>query len=62
MALDEPKENDSVFDVDGFQYLVDKDLLEKAKPIKVDYLNIGFKIDSGMDFGAASGCAGCSCS
>ena len=62
MALDEPKENDNVYDVDGFQYLVDKDLLEKAKPIKVDYLNIGFKIDSGMDFGAASGCAGCSCS
>jgi hypothetical protein len=62
MALDEPKETDSVFDIEGFQYLVDNDLLEKAKPIKVDFLNIGFKIESGMEFGPASGCAGCSCS
>ena len=62
MALDEPKENDSVFDVDGFQYLVNNDLLVKAKTIKVDYLQVGFKIDSSMDFGADSGCSGCSCS
>jgi hypothetical protein len=61
MALDEPKENDSVFDVEGFQYVVDNDLFEKAKPIKVDFLNIGFKIDSKLEFGAASGCGGCSC-
>jgi iron-sulfur cluster assembly protein len=66
MALDEPKENDSVFDVEGFQYLVDKDLFEKANPIKVDFLQVGFKIDSNLNFGAAaesgSGCEGCSCS
>ena len=62
LALDEPKENDSVFDVEGFQYVVNNDLLEKAKPIKVDYLHIGFKIDSNMEFGSASGCSGCSCS
>ena len=61
MALDEPKDDDSVFDVEGFQYIVNNNLLEKAKPIKVDFLQIGFKIDSGMDFDAASGCAGCSC-
>ena len=59
MALDEPKENDSVIDVDGFQYLVNNDLLEKAKPIKVDYLQFGFKIDSGMDFGEEPGCSAC---
>jgi iron-sulfur cluster assembly protein len=64
MALDEPKDNDSVFDVEGFQYLVDNDLLEKAKPIKVDFLQVGFKIDSSLNFGASSesGCEGCSCS
>ena len=27
MALDEPKDTDDVFDVDGFQYLVDKGVL-----------------------------------
>jgi hypothetical protein len=61
MALDEPKDDDSVFDVDGFQYIVNNYLMEKAKPIKVDFLNVGFKIDCGIDFGSASGCAGCSC-
>ena len=66
MALDEPKDNDSVFDVEGVQYLVDNDLLEKATPIKVDFLQIGFKIDSNLNFGSSSesgsGCEGCSCS
>ncbi len=63
MALDEPKESDSVFDIEGFQYLIDKALLEKAKPIKVDFLNVGFKIDSNLKFGSSSsGCEGCSCS
>lgn len=62
MALDEPKDNDSVFDVEGFQYLVDNGLLEKAKPIKVDFLQVGFKIDSNLNFDSSSGCDGCSCS
>ena len=62
MALDEPKDNDSVFDIDGFKYLVDNNLLEKAQPIKVDFLQIGFKIDSSLQFGPSTGCEGCSCS
>ena len=62
MALDEPKESDTVFDVNGFQYIVNNDLLEKAKPIKVDFLNIGFKIDSSLEFGSGTdSCSGCSC-
>ena len=59
MALDEQRDQDEVYDIDGFQYLVDKDFLEKAKPIKVDYMVHGFKLDCGMDFGPAGGCAGC---
>jgi iron-sulfur cluster assembly protein len=61
MALDEPKDDDSVFDIEGFQYLVNNDLLEKAKPIKVDFQQVGFKIDSGLVFDKTDGCAGCSC-
>lgn len=59
MALDEPKVSDDVFDIDGFQYIVDKDFLEKAKPIKVDFSEMGFKLDCGIDFGSASGCSSC---
>jgi hypothetical protein len=62
MALDEPRDTDSVYKVDGFTYLVEKDLLEKAKPIKVDFAITGFKIDCGIDFGPASACSSCSTS
>ena len=60
MALDEPKDTDDVFDIDGFKYLVDKDFMEQVKPIKVDFSGLGFKLDCGYDFGAAAGgCSGC---
>ena len=58
MALDEPRETDEKFDIDKFQFVVDKDFLEKAQPIKVDYLISGFKLDCSIDFGA-SPCSGC---
>lgn len=57
MALDEPRANDEVFDIDGFKYLIDKDFLERAKPFKVDFMVHGFKLDCGMDFSA--GCSSC---
>lgn len=59
MALDEPKENDEKFDVDGFTYLIDKDFLERVKPIHVDFQRFGFKLSCGVDFGAAGGCSSC---
>jgi len=59
MALDESKDTDDVYEIDGFKYIVDKDFLEKAKPIKVDFTEMGFKLDSAIDFGA-SACGSCS--
>lgn len=58
MALDEPRDTDQQFDVDGYTYIIDKDFLEKAKPIKVDFMIHGFKLDCGLDFSAA-GCNSC---
>jgi Fe-S cluster assembly iron-binding protein IscA len=58
MALDEPNENDNVFEVDGYQYLINKEFLKKAKPIKVDFQMYGFKLDCSIDFGP--GCGSCS--
>ena len=61
MALDEPKENDSVFDVNGFQFIMEKEFCEKAQPVKVDFLGYGFKIDSSIEFDAGdSACGSCS--
>jgi len=59
MALDEPQENDEVYDIGPFKYVVDKELLEKAKPIKIDFMGNGFSITSSMVFESESGCGGC---
>ncbi len=58
MALDEPKDTDNVYDVDNFKYVVNKDFIDKAKPIKIDFNNYGFKITSKIDLN--SGCSSCS--
>ena len=57
MALDEPNNADEVFEIDGFKYVINKEFLEKAKPIKVDFHMYGFKLDCGIDFG--QGCTSC---
>jgi len=58
MALDEPKETDNVYDINGFQFIIDKNFYEKVKPVKVDFLGYGFKISSGIELDA-DGCSGC---
>ena len=59
MALDEPKDNDNTYDVNGVKYLVDKDFMEKAQPIKVDFQGMGFKITSSIEFEKSSACSSC---
>lgn len=52
MALDEPTENDTVFQLDGISYIIDKELFNQAKPIRVDFVTTGmesgFLIDSNI--------------
>jgi Fe-S cluster assembly iron-binding protein IscA len=57
MALDEPKDNDEVMDIDGFTYLIDKDFAKMAQPVKVDFVDYGFRLTSSLKFD--SGCGGC---
>lgn len=59
MALDEPKETDNLYDVDGFKYVVDKVFMDKVEPIKVDFLDIGFRVTANIDLGnECRSCAG----
>ena len=58
MALDELTDTDTKFDVDDFEFIVNTEFLEKAQPIKVDFHMYGFKLDCGIDFGAACGSCG----
>jgi len=64
MALDESKENDQEFDDRGIKYVVENDLYDRVKPIKVDYvtsaMGSGFNIMSNMQ-APPSSCGG-SCS
>ena len=44
MALDAPEENDAVFDVEGYTFLVDKHVLAAAQPITIDFRAYGLRI------------------
>ena len=63
MALDEPKEEDKVFELEGVTYLVDSGLLNQARPIKVDFIEdghcSGFAITSMLS--RPENCGSCSC-
>ena len=57
MALDELKDTDDVFNIDGFQFVVDKEFLKEAEPITVDFAHFGFQIDCALEF--EEGCSAC---
>lgn len=58
MALDEQQDNDVVFTDRDITYLVEKELFDKAKPIKVDFVEsfkgAGFQLTSSLP--AGGGC------
>lgn len=58
MALEKPTDLDMVFEIEGFQYVVNKTLLEKVKPVKVDSDGYGFRI-SGSGVPPHHGCGNC---
>ena len=63
MALDEPKEEDQIFEFEGLTYLVDSALLNQVRPIKVDFVEeahcAGFSITSTLS--KPDSCGSCSC-
>ncbi len=46
-----------MYEIEGFTYVVDKDFMDKVKPIKIEFLDTGFKLTTGMDLGAP--CSSC---
>jgi Fe-S cluster assembly iron-binding protein IscA len=64
MALDEPKEGDETFKKDGLTFIINKEVLELAKPIAVDFVSTqhgsGFRLTSSLDTGSSCG-KSCSC-
>jgi len=41
VALDEPKENEMIFARQDITFAIDRDLLRKFKPIRLDFLEAG---------------------
>ncbi|CCO22567.1 HesB/YadR/YfhF-family protein (fragment) [Maridesulfovibrio hydrothermalis AM13 = DSM 14728] len=60
LALDESKDSDESFEVEGFTFLLDKELNEQGSPFRVDLSYTGFVIDSKMEMGAGGECGSCS--
>jgi len=58
MALDKPRDNDTTYKIGKLTFLADKDFMEKARPVKIDFLETGFKLTSNINFGALS-CGTC---
>ena len=48
MALDEPGEKDARFEVDGFTYVIEENLLTRVQPVTVDFRATGFHITAKM--------------
>ncbi|MFP5220907.1 MAG: IscA/HesB family protein [Acidobacteriota bacterium] len=61
LAMDEKNEGDDAFDVSGYTFLVESDLMAKAKPLTVDLTHMGFQILSSLEL-PKGGCSSGSCS
>ena len=60
MALDEPNDNDETFSVNGFTFVMEKDLKKSAGRIAIDISYMGFVVSSENSVGAGSGKGSCS--
>lgn len=63
MALDEPKDNDKVYDYDDLKFMVDENLLSSTGGIKIDFIDAGprsgFAVSSRIPLGGGSACGTC---
>ena len=64
MVLDEPKETDDVFRINGFTMLMDKELVAQTREVTIDYgiqgCGAGFRLTSEIPI-AGGGGSSCSC-
>ena len=60
LDVDEIRDTDTVFEIDGFQFIIDEDLFIEAQPISIDYnTKSGFQFDSSLEF--EDECSACEC-
>jgi Fe-S cluster assembly iron-binding protein IscA len=59
LALDEPKDDDKVFDEGKYAFCVNKELFDQTGDISIDLSYLGFTVDSANSVGGGGGCGGC---
>ena len=57
MALDEQKNDDEVFEIDGIKYVIEKNFYNEIKPISIDFTGMGYNLTSNMK--SSSECGSC---
>lgn len=63
MALDEPNNEDSVFEEGGFTFCINKELLKTVEGVKLDLNYMGFSVEPNKPLASSgSSCGGCSSS
>lgn len=61
MALDEPNDDDTVFNEKEFTFAINTALLQQTGAIKIDLSYMGFSVESANPLpGGGSSCGGCS--
>lgn len=58
IEMGKPRVTDAVFEKEGFQFIIDKRVLEGVAPVKVDSDGFGFRI-SGSGIAPQHGCGNC---
>ncbi|MCK5070375.1 MAG: hypothetical protein KAR01_07525 [Desulfocapsa sp.] len=66
LALDEPKDNDNVYDQDDLKFLVEEGLMSTCGSIKVEFIDAGPRSGFGITStnsiaGSGGGCSSGSC-
>lgn len=61
LALDEPKDEDEVLDVDGYKFCIDKNLANDTGDIRIELNDMGFMVipEKPLPQPAGGGCGGC---
>jgi iron-sulfur cluster assembly protein len=57
LVLDEPNDLDQTYAVDGFSFIVNKNLLKQVEPVNIDFTGYGFQISSSLK--QKGGCSSC---
>ncbi len=64
LGIDSAKEGDESINLEGYDFVIDNELFEQAKPMVIDLTPMGIEISSSLVFeeakgGCGEGCCGC---